>query len=90
MINLTKFQIIFLMKNILTLFSLFFFIFGFSQKSLLQSGPMVGYCEVKEAAICTLFTVSMFFVPSNLQITQLEYRDKIPIMTKINIVQKLS
>lgn len=51
MINLTKFQIIFLMKNILTLFSLFFFIFGFSQKSLLQSGPMVGYCEVKEAAI---------------------------------------
>ena len=33
------------------LFLLLFFICGFSQKTLLQSGPMVGYSEMKEAMI---------------------------------------
>ena len=39
------------MKKVL--FTLFFFQFValFSQNNLLQSGPMVGYCEMKEAMI---------------------------------------
>lgn len=39
------------MKKIFSLFFLVFISFGFSQNSILQSGPMVGYCEMKEAAI---------------------------------------
>jgi len=39
------------MKNFMQLFLLLFFICGFSQKTLLQSGPMVGYSEMKEAMI---------------------------------------
>src|SRR5659263_514400 len=39
------------MKKILQLVVLLYFSNGFSQNSLLQSGPMVGYCEMKEAVI---------------------------------------
>ena len=39
------------MKNILSFCFLLFLTYGFSQNSLLQSGPMVGYCEMKEAVI---------------------------------------
>jgi alkaline phosphatase D len=39
------------MKKLLFLFSLLFFSFGFSQNPILQSGPMVGYCEMTEAVI---------------------------------------
>ena len=39
------------MKKITHLFFLLFFTYGFSQKTLLQSGPMVGYSEMKEAMI---------------------------------------
>lgn len=39
------------MKKSLQLFFLLFLCYGFSQNSLLQSGPMVGYCEMKEAVI---------------------------------------
>lgn len=39
------------MKKIFQLFFLLFISFGFSQNSILQSGPMVGYCEMKEATI---------------------------------------
>jgi alkaline phosphatase D len=39
------------MKKLLTVFSILFFSFGFSQNTLLQSGPMVGYCEMTEATL---------------------------------------
>jgi alkaline phosphatase D len=39
------------MKKSIQLFFLLFLCYGFSQNSLLQSGPMVGYCEMKEAVI---------------------------------------
>jgi len=39
------------MKKILLLVVLLCFFDGFSQNSPLQSGPMVGYCEMKEAVI---------------------------------------
>jgi alkaline phosphatase D len=39
------------MKNLTKLFFLLFLTSGFSQNSLLQSGPMVGYSEMKEAVI---------------------------------------
>lgn len=39
------------MKNFTQLFLLLFLTSGFSQKTLLQSGPMVGYSEMKEAMI---------------------------------------
>ena len=39
------------MKKSFQLFLLLFTCLVFSQNSLLQSGPMVGYCEMKEAAI---------------------------------------
>jgi alkaline phosphatase D len=39
------------MKNIASFLILFIFSIAFSQNSLLQSGPMVGYCEMKEAMI---------------------------------------
>ena len=39
------------MKNFTKLFFLLFLTYGFSQKTLLQSGPMVGYSEMKEAMI---------------------------------------
>ncbi len=39
------------MKKTLQLVLLLFFACGFSQKTLLLSGPMVGYCEMKEAVI---------------------------------------
>jgi alkaline phosphatase D len=39
------------MKNFTRLFFLLFLTSGFSQKTLLQSGPMVGYSEMKEAVI---------------------------------------
>lgn len=39
------------MKKITHLFFLLFLTYGFSQKTLLQSGPMVGYSEMKEAMI---------------------------------------
>ena len=38
-------------RNLLLLFCVLNFTFAFSQKSLLQSGPMVGYCEMREAVI---------------------------------------
>lgn len=39
------------MKKSIQLFFLLFLSYGFSQNTLLQSGPMVGYCEMKEAVI---------------------------------------
>jgi len=39
------------MKKSIQLFFLLFLCYGFSQNNLLQSGPMVGYCEMKEAVI---------------------------------------
>jgi alkaline phosphatase D len=39
------------MKNCIQFLLLLTFYFGFSQNNLLQSGPMVGYCEMKEAII---------------------------------------
>ena len=39
------------MKKSIQVFFLLFLSYGFSQNMLLQSGPMVGYCEMKEAAI---------------------------------------
>jgi len=39
------------MKKILLPLFLFLFTVSFSQNNLLQSGPMVGYCEMKEAMI---------------------------------------
>lgn len=39
------------MKNFTQLFFLLFLTYSFSQKTLLQSGPMVGYSEMKEAMI---------------------------------------
>lgn len=39
------------MKKFIPLFFLLFFNLSFSQNTLLQSGPMVGYCEMKEAVI---------------------------------------
>ena len=38
-------------KKIFLVFLFLTFINGFSQNSILQSGPMVGYCEMKEAVI---------------------------------------
>jgi alkaline phosphatase D len=43
--------VIFEMKNVLQIVLFLSFSFGFSQNNLLQSGPMVGYCEMKEAVI---------------------------------------
>jgi len=42
------------MKKILLLVVLLCFFDGFSQNSPLQSGPMVGYCEMKEAVISNI------------------------------------
>jgi alkaline phosphatase D len=39
------------MKKIILLLSILFINLSFAQKSILQSGPMVGYCEIKEAVI---------------------------------------
>lgn len=39
------------MKNIFLSLLISFSFFGYSQKTLLQSGPMVGYCEMTEAVI---------------------------------------
>jgi alkaline phosphatase D len=39
------------MKKLLSLFLLLFLTQGFSQNLILESGPMVGYCEMKEAVI---------------------------------------
>lgn len=39
------------MKNIILLLSILFINLSFAQKSILQSGPMVGYCEMTEAVI---------------------------------------
>ena len=39
------------MKNIFLSLLISCYFFGFSQKTLLQSGPMVGYCEMTEAVI---------------------------------------
>ena len=39
------------MKKVLLTLFLFQFAALFSQNNLLQSGPMVGYCEMKEAMI---------------------------------------
>jgi alkaline phosphatase D len=39
------------MKRILQLYCILFISYSFAQNSLLQSGPMVGYCEMKEAVI---------------------------------------
>jgi alkaline phosphatase D len=39
------------MKNIYLFCFILFLTYGFSQNNLLQSGPMVGYCEMKEAVI---------------------------------------
>jgi alkaline phosphatase D len=39
------------MKNIFNLVFLLIFFSGLSQNTILQSGPMVGYCEMKEAMI---------------------------------------
>lgn len=39
------------MKKSIQLFFLLFLSYGFSQNPLLQSGPMLGYCEMKEAVI---------------------------------------
>jgi alkaline phosphatase D len=39
------------MKKFIQLFFILFLSYGFSQNNLLQSGPMVGYCEMKEAVI---------------------------------------
>lgn len=39
------------MKKIILLLSIFVINFCSAQKSILQSGPMVGYCEMKEAVI---------------------------------------
>ena len=39
------------MKKILLPLFLFLFTVSFSQNNILQSGPMVGYCEMKEAMI---------------------------------------
>ena len=39
------------MKKSVQVFFLLFLSYGFSQNTLLQSGPMVGYCEMKEALI---------------------------------------
>jgi len=39
------------MKKSIQVFFLLFLSYGFSQNPLLQSGPMVGYCEMKEAVI---------------------------------------
>ncbi len=44
------------MKNIFLSLILLLTINGFSQKTLLQSGPMVGYCEMTEAVIWTQTT----------------------------------
>ncbi len=45
------------MKNIFLSLMLLVTINGFSQKNLLQSGPMVGYCEMTEAVIWVQTTV---------------------------------
>ena len=39
------------MKKIILFLFVFYFSFAFGQKSTLQSGPMVGYCEMTEAVI---------------------------------------
>ena len=39
------------MKNTIYIFLLTIYASGFSQNSVIQSGPMVGYCEMKEAVI---------------------------------------
>ena len=39
------------MENSIKIVLLLSFSLGFSQNNLLQSGPMVGYCEMKEAVI---------------------------------------
>ena len=39
------------MKKIILLLSILFINLSFAQKSILQSGPMVGYCEMTEAVI---------------------------------------
>lgn len=39
------------MKNVIIIVLFLSFSFGFAQNNLLQSGPMVGYCEMKEAVI---------------------------------------
>jgi alkaline phosphatase D len=39
------------MKKIIVLLSILFINLSFAQKSILQSGPMVGYCEMTEAVI---------------------------------------
>jgi alkaline phosphatase D len=39
------------MKNIIKIVLFLSISFGFAQNNLLQSGPMVGYCEMKEAVI---------------------------------------
>ncbi|OAB28636.1 alkaline phosphatase D [Flavobacterium fryxellicola] len=39
------------MKKIIFLLSILFINLSFAQNSILQSGPMVGYCEMKEAVI---------------------------------------
>ena len=44
------------MKNIFLSFILLVTVNGFCQKNLLQSGPMVGYCEMTEAVIWTQTT----------------------------------
>ena len=39
------------MKKSLQLFCILFISYSFAQNSILQSGPMVGYCEMTEAVI---------------------------------------
>ena len=39
------------MKKIILLLSILFINLSIAQKSILQSGPMVGYCEMTEAVI---------------------------------------